>query len=186
MTAHHRLSNFRFSSSASCNPTATRTVDQLREHGRLPRSARVRRQGLEPRTRGLRDRLSRCRDRPRPSGASADQRRHVRGGLLSSDSVHHAGDMDLRRPVDPRHFACIHRYSCSSAREGQADAGAGAGRSLQGARSAWPYRQSQHRAARSRRTPIGPRRASISSSNPAAAGLAPASSRTPAPPIVDQ
>src|SRR5215813_8304780 len=39
---------------ASCNPTATRTVDQLREYGRLPRSARVRRQGLEPRTRGLR------------------------------------------------------------------------------------------------------------------------------------
>jgi len=30
MTAHHRLSNFRFSSSASCNPTGTRTVDQLR------------------------------------------------------------------------------------------------------------------------------------------------------------
>src|SRR5215472_13748755 len=53
MIAHHRLSNFRFSSSATCNPTATRTVDQLREHGSLPRSERVRRLGLEPRTRGF-------------------------------------------------------------------------------------------------------------------------------------
>jgi len=44
------------SSSASSNPTATRTVDQLHEDGRLPRSGRVRRQGLEPRTRGLRAR----------------------------------------------------------------------------------------------------------------------------------
>ena len=35
-------------------------------------------------------------------------------------------------------------------------------------------------------TPIGPRRASMSSSGPAATGPAPASSWTPAPPIVDQ
>lgn len=49
--------------------------------------------------------------------------------------------------------------------------GVGAGRSLQGARSAWPYRQSQRRAAGSCGTPIGPRRASIHSSGPAATGF---------------
>lgn len=49
--------------------------------------------------------------------------------------------------------------------------GVGAGRSLHGARSAWPYCQFQRRATRSCGTPIGPRWASIHSSDPAATGF---------------
>ena len=44
-------------------------------------------------------------------------------------------------------------------------------------RLGWPYRQSQRRGAGSCRTPIGPRKASISSSDQAATGHAPAFSR---------
>jgi hypothetical protein len=83
--------------------------------------------------------------------------------------------MNLRSPVDPRHNALSHSRTTFVDREDLPEAGAGAGRSLQGARSAWPYRQSQRRAAGSCRTPIGPRRASIISSDPAATGPAPAS-----------
>jgi hypothetical protein len=100
--------------------------------------------------------------------------------------VQQAGNVNVRCPVDPRNNALHHSPPCLIDPEGPPEAGAGAGRSLQGARSAWPYSQSQRRAAGSCRTPIGPRRASISSSDPAATGHAPASSRAPAPSIVDQ
>ena len=57
-----------------------------------------------------------------------------------------------RRMPDLAHQQPPHLVDSRSPGEGVA-----AGRSLQGARSAWPYRQSQRRTVGPRRTPIGPR-----------------------------
>jgi hypothetical protein len=69
--------------------------------------------------------------------------------------VHHASDVDLRRPSIPATTPLSHSRPHLIGPEGQPETGADAGRSLQGARSAWPYRQSQRRAAGFYRTSIG-------------------------------
>jgi hypothetical protein len=50
--------------------------------------------------------------------------------------VHHAGDVDLRRPVDPRDNGLSDSRPYLIGAEGPPDTGADAGRSLQGTRSA--------------------------------------------------